>query len=336
MKVPYSLGVTSGTSALRVALAAIDIKEGDEVITQSFTFVATVEAIIESRAVPIITEINKTLNMDPADLEQKITEKTRAIIVVHMLGVPARLEEIKKIADKHGIPLIEDTAWGCGGYYEEIPLGTYGDIGTYSFDFAKTMTTGEGGMVVFKNKKLFDKAVAWHDHGHENNPNLPRWEDSRSGSGFNYRMNELQGAVGLAQLRKLDHVVGEQRKNADLIKESISDLPLEMRTVPENSFETSDALVFLVDSNQTALACRETLLESGLGTKILPEAITWHFAGMWNHMPELVNRNGEDLSKAFPKSLELLNKSVSLPINVSMADNFIELIRDALISVLKK
>ena len=109
-----------------------------------------------------------------------------------------------------------------------------------------------------------------------------------------------------------------------------------MRTVPENSFETSDALVFLVDSNQTALACRETLLESGLGTKILPEAITWHFAGMWNHMPELVNRNGEDLSKAFPKSLELLNKSVSLPIDVSMADNFIELIRDALISVLKK
>ena len=102
------------------------------------------------------------------------------------------------------------------------------------------MTTGEGGMVVFKDNKLFDKAAAWHDHGHENNPELPRWEDSRSSSGFNYRMNELQGAVGLAQLKKLDYVVSEQRKNADLIKKSISDLPIEMRAIPEDSFETAD------------------------------------------------------------------------------------------------
>jgi len=316
-------------------LAALDIAEGDEVITQSFTFVATAEAIIESRAMPVITEIDKTLNMDPVDLEKKITGKTKAIIVVHMLGVPTRLKEIKEIADKHNIPLIEDTAWGCGGYYNDIPLGTYGDMGTYSFDFAKTMTTGEGGMVVFKDKKLFDKAAAWHDHGHENNPDLPRWEDSRSSSGFNYRMNEMQGAVGLAQLKKLDYVVSEQRKNADLIKESISDLAIEMRATPEGSFETADALVFFVDSNQTARRCRDALLKAGLGTKILPEAITWHFAGTWNHMPELVNRNGKDLTDAFPISLELLNRSVSLPIAINMVDNFPKKIRDALISVIK-
>ena len=335
MKVLHALGVTSGTAALRVALAALDIAEGDEVITQSFTFVATAEAIIESRAMPVITEIDKTLNMDPVDLEQKITGKTKAIIVVHMLGVPTRLKEIKEIADKHNIPLIEDTAWGCGGYYNDIPLGTYGDIGTYSFDFAKTMTTGEGGMVVFKDKKLFDKAAAWHDHGHENNPDLPRWEDSRSSSGFNYRMNEMQGAVGLAQLKKLDYVVSEQRKNADLIKESISDLPIEMRTVPDGSFETADALVFFVESNQTARRCRDALLKAGLGTKILPEAITWHFAGTWDHMPGLVNCYGKDLTNAFPKSLDLLNRSVSLPIAINMVDNFPKKIRDALISVLK-
>ena len=333
MKVPHALAVTSGTAALRVALAALDIKEGDEVITQSFTFVATVEAIIESRAIPVITEIDTTLNMDPADLEQKITDKTKAIIVVHMLGVPARLREIKKIADRHGIPLIEDTAWGCGGSYEDIPLGTYGDIGTYSFDFAKTMTTGEGGMVVIKNNKRYDKAAAWHDHGHENNPNFPRWEDSRSSSGFNYRMNEMQGAVGLAQLKKLDYVVDEQRKNADLIKESISDLPIEMRAVPDGSFETADALVFFVDNNQTARKCRDALLEVGLGTKILPEAITWHFAGTWDHMPELVRRNGKELNTAFPRSREVLNRSVSLPIAINMVDNFQNKIKNALIKV---
>jgi len=335
MNIPHALGVTSGTSALRVALAALDIEDDDEVITQSFTFVATVEAIIESRAIPIITEIDKTLNMDPEDLEKKITKKTKAIIVVHMLGVPARLKEIKEIADNHGIPLIEDTAWGCGGYYDDIPLGTYGDIGTYSFDFAKTMTTGEGGMVIFKDENLYEKAAAWHDHGHENNPNLPRWEDSRSSSGFNYRMNEMQGAVGLAQLKKLDYVVAEQRRNAHLIQETISDLPIKMRTIPENSFETADALVFLVDNNQTARRCRDALLEAGLGTKILPEAITWHFAGTWDHMPELVQRNGGDLNKAFPKSLDLLNRSVSLPIAINMVNDFQTKIRHALTPVLR-
>ncbi len=335
MKSPYALGVTSGTAALRVALAALDIKEGDEVITQSFTFVATVEAIIESRGVPVIAEIDKTLNMDPVDLEKKITEKTKAIIVVHMLGVPARLNKIKKIADKYDLSLIEDTAWGCGGYYENIPLGTYGDIGTYSFDFAKTMTTGEGGMVLFKDKHLYEKAAAWHDHGHENNPDFPRWEDSRSSSGFNYRMNEMQGAVGLAQLGKLDYVVAEQRKNAHLIQDSIADLSIEMRTIPNSSFETADALVFMVGNNKTARNCREALLSVGIGTKILPEAITWHYAGTWNHMPELVKRSGKNLSKAFPESLELLNRSVSLPIAINMIEDFPSKIRQALIKVLK-
>jgi len=335
MIIPHALAVTSGTSALRVALAALNIREEDEVITQSFTFVATVEAIIESRAIPVITEIDKTLNMDPEDLENKITKKTKAIIVVHMLGVPARLKEIKEIADNHGIPLIEDTAWGCGGYYDDIPLGTYGDIGTYSFDFAKTMTTGEGGMLVFKDKNLFERAAAWHDHGHENNPGFPRWEDSRSSSGFNYRMNEMQGAVGLAQLKKLDFVVNEQRKNAKLIVEAISDLPIEMRTIPDGSHETADALVFFVDNNNTALQCRDALLKAGLGTKILPEAITWHFAGTWDHMPELINRNGKDLAVAFPQSAKLLNRSVALPIAINMIEDFPLKINEAIVSVLK-
>ena len=334
MKTPFALGVTSGTSALRVALAALDIKEGDEVITQSFTFVATAEAIIESRAIPVITEIDKTLNMDPEDLEKKITNKTKAIIVVHMLGTPARLKKIKTIADKHGIPLIEDTAWGCGGYYDDIPLGTYGDIGTYSFDFAKTMTTGEGGMIVFKDEKLYHKAAAWHDHGHENNPDLPRWEDSRSSSGFNYRMNEMQGAVGLAQLKKLDFVIDKQRKNAKLILNAISELPIEMRSIPTGSYETADALVFFVQNNEIAKECRDLLLKNNLGTKILPEAITWHFAGSWGHMMQLVDAIDIPLEKAFSKSKYFIDRAVALPVTVKMDEFLPKRIQQALSKVL--
>ena len=117
MNSKYSLAVTSGTAALRVALAALRLKPGDEVITQSFTFVATVEAIIEAKLKPVCCDIDSTLNLDPVSLKKKINKKTKAVILVHMLGVSGHIEKIKKICDKKNIPIIEDTAWGCGGFY---------------------------------------------------------------------------------------------------------------------------------------------------------------------------------------------------------------------------
>ncbi len=220
----HALAVTSGTAALRVALAALDIGPGDEVITQSFTFVATVEAIIESGATPVCAEIDETLNLDPADLEQRINERTRAVIVVHMLGSPARLREIRTVCDAHDLYLIEDTAWGCGGSLGGVPLGTWGEVGTFSFDFAKTMTTGEGGMVLFASGKHHERGAAWHDHGHENNPEVPRWEDTRSGSGFNYRMTEFQAALLLSQMRNLEPQADLRSKNAALLADHLSDI----------------------------------------------------------------------------------------------------------------
>ncbi|CAN5256392.1 DegT/DnrJ/EryC1/StrS family aminotransferase [soil metagenome] len=332
---PHALAVSSGTAALRVALAALGISSGDEVITQSFTFVATVEAIIEARATPVCAEVDATLNMDPDDLRRRITPATRAVIVVHMLGTPARLEEISAICEEHGLVLIEDTAWGCGGSLGGRPLGTIGAIGTFSFDFAKTMTCGEGGMLLFRDEATYARAAAWHDHGHENNPTVPRWVDTRSSSGFNYRMMELQGAVGLAQLRKLTHVVEGQRANRDLLWAAIRDLPgIALRESPSGSMDTADALVFMVADGQTALRCREALLRAGVSTKILPEAITWHFAGEWTHMPELVAAHGGDVRDAFPRSRALLERAVSLPINVRMDATLPSKVRGALAPVL--
>jgi 8-amino-3,8-dideoxy-alpha-D-manno-octulosonate transaminase len=252
-----------------------------------------------------------------------------------MLGTPARLLEIVDICRRHQIFLIEDTAWGCGGSLQGRSLGTWGDVGTYSFDFAKTMTTGEGGMLVFNDREVFQKAEAWHDHGHENNPTLPRWEDSRSSSGFNYRMMELQGAVGIAQLKKLPMIVSIQRENKALLWRAIFDLDgVEARVVPDDSYETADALVFLVKDNSTARRCRDALLKMGLSTKILPEAFSWHFAGTWEHMPELVNSHGGELSQAFLKSHEILSRAVSLPIGIQLADDVPKKVRSALMSAL--
>ena len=192
------------------------------------------------------------------------------------------------------------------------------------------MTCGEGGMVIFQDKDTADRAAAWHDHGHENNPKLPRWEDSRSSSGFNYRMMELQGAVGLAQLAKLDSVIEAQRENAKLIREAIEDLPIRFRTSPEGAIETADALIFYVNDPVQAVKCRESLLATGLGTKILPEAYTWHFAGTWDHMTELKASHGGDLKNAFPESIAQLRKAVSLPVSVCMSREIPKKIRKAL------
>jgi len=322
MGAKYALAVTSGTAALRVALAALGIGIGDEVITQSFTFVATVEGIIESRAIPVCAEVDHTLNLDPEDLRRRITPRTKAVIVVHMLGSPAKLCEIAAICHEYNLILIEDTAWGCGGSLLGRPLGTWGDVGTFSFDFAKTMTTGEGGMILFRDESVWKKASAWHDHGHENNPAVPRWEDTRASSGFNYRMMELQGAVGLAQLRKLPAIVTAQRANQDRLWQTILDLPgIARREAPQGSYETADALVFFVDSNSVAQRCREELLRVGLATKILPEAYTWHFAGTWVHMPELVMAHKDSLETSFPQSQAILSRAVSIPVGVNLPED---------------
>ena len=332
----YSLAVSSGTAALRVALAAIGIEEGDEVITQSFTFVATVEAIIESRATPVCADIDGTLNLCPKALEDQITEKTKAVIVVHMLGSPARIDEISRICREKNIFLIEDTAWGCGGDVDGKPLGTWGDIGTYSFDFAKTITTGEGGMIVTDNKKIWEQCSAWHDHGHENNPAVARWEDTRSSSGFNFRMSELQAAVGLAQLRKLDWILAKQREYSSMVWSELEGLDgVKPREIPKGANSTEDGLILMLESSQHARGCRNSLLRRGLSTKILPEAVTWHFAGYWDHMEQLTRRCGPDLMSSFKKSAKILENAVCIPVSISEKNGDPKEIAEALKDVLR-
>lgn len=323
--IKYAQAVTSGTAALKTALIALGIKPGDEVITQSFTFVATVEAIVEVGAIPIVTDIDKTLNMDVSDLESKITKKTRAIIPVHMYGSAARMDKIMKIAKKHNLLVLEDAAQAFGATFQGRSLGSIGDIGALSFDFGKGVTTGEGGMVITDDKGFYERAREYSDHGHQDNPKFSRGEDTCRLMGFNFRMMELQGALGLVQLKKFDKALEKQRENKARIIDGISNIKeIELREFADKEGETGDSLIFFLKNKDKAGRFVKLLTEKNLSTKNLPDAYKWHFAGFWHQIFSKVeiykNKRWENEWK---KSSELLTRTVSMPIDIKMSDGSI-------------
>lgn len=324
--VKHALCVCNGTAALKIALFALGVKPGDEVITQSFTFIATVEAILELGAIPVITEVDATLNMDPIDLEKKITKKTKAIIPVHMAGVSAKMSEIMAIADRHGFKVLEDSCQALGGSYRGKPLGTIGEIGAYSLDIGKIITTGEGGVMVTNNTVLYQKAREYSDHGHECNLNVPRGEDTRTIWGFNYKVTELHGAIGMAQLKKLDHILNKQKTNKSRIKEGIKDIKkIEFRHLPDAAGDAGDTLIFFVESREKASKFAKALAAKGLGTKNLPDAINWHYAGTWTQIfSDYPEYKEKDLEKVWSQSTGYLRRAVALPIMVKMSDEQIK------------
>ena len=317
----YALAVSSGSASLRVALSALGVGQGDEVIKQAFTFVATVEAIIESGATAVIAEVDKSLNIDPEDFRAKITSRTKAVIPVHMLGVPAYMDEIMKVARDNNLPVLEDSCQACGSSYKGRKTGTLGVIGCHSFDYVKTITTGEGGMVITDDEELYLKASCYHDHGHEHRSDVPRGEDSHSIIGFNYRMNELQAALGIVQLGRLDYVLSQQRKNKKQIKDAISvRKDIEFRHLPDEEGDGGDTLIFFLENDVKANELEKILTENKIGTKILPSAMNWHYAGRWHHMKGKIKPDGE----TFTKTGELLNRAIAIPISVKMPQEQIQ------------
>jgi 8-amino-3,8-dideoxy-alpha-D-manno-octulosonate transaminase len=279
----YALGVTSGSSALKVALAAMDVGPGDEVICPAFTFLATYEAVLEVGAIPVMADIDETLNLDPKDIERKRTPYTKAVIPVHMCGAPAHIDKIVDVAKKHNLLVLEDNAQGCGGSFFGKKLGNFGDMGIFSFDYYKTVTTGEGGMVMTNNKDLYRRAEWYHDHGHDHNPNVSRAMEGRTILGFNYRMNELQGALGLAQLRKLDTIITEQKKNKHAIKDVLSTVKgVKFRELPDPDGDTATFLAFNLPDEDTAAKFQKTLSAEGVDTVCFKNNL-WHYLPNWEH-----------------------------------------------------
>lgn len=281
MGVPYAVAVNSGTSALLVALSGLGVGPGDEVIVPGYTFIASMSSVVYARAVPILAEVDRTLNLDPEDVQAKITPRTKAILAVHMLGNPARLDELKAIADQHNLLLIEDCAQAFGASYKGKRVGSIGHAGTYSFNIFKTITAGDGGMTVTKDEAAYRRFFALHDQGHS--PMRTGVEIGRRPFiGLDFRMTELSAAVLLAQLRKLDTILGHLHANKRRFKEAIADLPgLEFREITDPEGELATLLVVFLPTEEIA---RNIAKE--LNTKVLADS-GWH---VYSNMEQILEK----------------------------------------------
>ncbi|HET9758046.1 MAG TPA: aminotransferase class I/II-fold pyridoxal phosphate-dependent enzyme [Candidatus Limnocylindrales bacterium] len=328
--VRYALGLHGGgSSGLWLSLMGLGIGPGDEVIVPGFTYVASISAIVYARALPVLAEVDDSFNLDPADVEARITPRTRAIIVVHMLGAAARLDELKDIADRHGIALIEDCAQAFGATYQGQGVGGIGAAGVYSFNEYKTITCGDGGMIVTDDEDLYNRLFAIHDQGHAPNRLSSKYAE-RPFLGMNFRMTELSGAVLLAQVRKLDMIRSHLRANKKIVKAAIEDLPgLGFRAIVDPEGDLATHLVVTFPSAEVAQA-----VAGELGS--IPLAASgWHVYSNMEHLLEKRTVSGKgcpfDCScfghgKAdyragmLPQTDALLARSMSIGIGVSDAN----------------
>ena len=314
----YAIACSSGTAAGSLSLLAAGVKPGDEVITQAFTFIAPIESILFIGAVPKIVDVDKSLNMSPDHLKKNITKKTKCIMPVHMLGATANMREISKIAKNKGIPIIEDACESLGVEYFGKQVGTMGLSGFFSF--GKIITTGEGGMICTNSKSQYLLIKSLRDHGHINKPGIHRGLDKALTRGFNFRMTEMQAAVGIAQLKKLNKILKLKQQNRKIVFEILKkSKSIEFRTLHDKSVngDQNDHLIFYLKNSKTAKKIKKQLDKNKINTGILPIAIRWHYAGFWKHIwrENKIYKNYLKINY-WQNAWSLLQRSISIPISI--------------------
>ena len=316
--VNHALACTSATTALHLALEAIGIKKGDEVILPAFTWVSTANVVLYCGATPIFADINlASFNIDPDEIRKKITDKTKAIIPVHLFGLCADIDAIRSVAP--GIPIIEDAACAAGAAYKDKYAGGLGDVGCFSFHPRKSITTGEGGMVTTNSAELAEKVERLRNHGasvseeqrhHGPKPYiLPEFEIM----GFNYRMTDLQGAVGSIQIKKLKGFIEEREKWAKFYQDELSGIDwLQTPLVPEDYAHGWQSYVLLIDEEKAPCSrneMMEKLQEMGISTR--PGT---HAVHMLTFYKEKYNISPED----FPNARKANDLSMAIPLHNRM------------------
>jgi dTDP-4-amino-4,6-dideoxygalactose transaminase len=329
--VKHALAVTSATTALHLALVALGIKEGDEVIVPAFTWVSTANVVLYCGAKVVFVDIDPfTFNINPEDLSKRITSKTKAIIPVHLFGLCADMDKIKEIAGN--IPLIEDGACAAGASYKGTPAGGLGTIGCFSFHPRKSVTTGEGGMITTNDDELAEIMGMLRNHGasiseeQRHHGAKPYMLPDFNALGYNYRMTDLQGAVGVVQIKKLDQFINEREKWANFYTKELDSIPW-LRT-PKHGADYKhgwQSFVTFVDESKSPASrneIMELLQQQGISTR--PGT---HAVHMLNFYKEKFNIQPSD----YPGAQAANNSSMSIPLhNRMVAEDF-----DYVVSVIK-
>ena len=332
--VEHCLAVNSCTSALVASMRALGIGAGDEVIVPGYTFFATAATVVAANGLPVIADVDDSLNLDPDAIEKAITKRTKAIAAVHMRGAPAQMDAIMDLSRRKGIPVIEDVAQSGGGSFGSKRLGSVGTMGCFSFDYYKVVVSGEGGFVTTDDEWLYTRAQSWHDTAACWRPN--RYEAERGEgelfAGENYRMSELQGAVALAQIRKTDAMLAGYRRAKQLIKDNIERAPgLAFRRITDLEGDTGICLVMFLPDAEVTQKALEALQAEGVpaGGVYDSKVRDWHVYTYWEHIldKKTVSSDGlpwsavpaNELPKysrdMCPRTLDLLSRSIHIDIN---------------------
>lgn len=319
--VKHAVAVNTGTAALHSAMVAAGVKQDDEVILPSFTFVATAEAVVMAGGKPVFTDINPdTYNISPAEIEKNVTEKTRAIVPVDLFGLSAEVESIRKIADEHGLAVVEDAAQAHGATYEGKAAGVFADTACWSFYASKNMTTGEGGVVTTDSDELAETLRLLRTHG----------EKAKYASlmlGYNYRMSEMQAAIGIVQLEKLPSFVAKRRKNAKRLTKLLAasdrlKLPAESEERQHSWYLYTVRLQNATESERNKIV--EKLKEKGIGAAA-------YYAHPVHLMPYYRETFGE---RKLPETKKAAQQVFSLPIHPGVTEAQVDYIGEMLLSLL--
>ena len=286
---------------------------GVEVLDPGYTFVASISAVLAVGGIPVLTEIDESLTMDTADLEGKITSRTRVIMPVHMLGNPSAMEAIMAVARRHKLLVLEDCCQALGATYKGKAIGTIGDIGAFSLNINKTITSGDGGMVITDDLGLYERAFAYHDQGHK--PLRMGLEiGKRSILGINLRMNELSGAFALGQLEKLDRILAMLKDRKGKFKNALIEarIPgMRFRTLTDVGECATLLVVIFDDARRASRAAKEG------GSKTVAES-GWH---VYNHMEQILAVTDEKGKPRYrkgmlPRTDDILARSIALSVGV--------------------
>ena len=321
-QVEHAIATTSCTTALHLILAALGIKEGDEVIVPAFTWVATANAVLYVGATPVLVDIDlKTFNLDPSKVKEKISSRTKAIIVVHLFGLCAPMDELNKILPKE-IYIIEDAACAAGAEYEGVFAGSLGIAGAFSFHPRKSITTGEGGMITTNKNWLADKLNILRNHGASISGEqrhigpqpylLPAFDEL----GFNFRMTDIQGAIGLVQLSKLESYIDIRRHWASYYESELKSIPwIQCPEVPAYAKHAWQAYVTIVDQSVDRNKIMASLQESGISTRPGTHAV--HSLGYYKSRFGFTEQD-------FPNSFFCNEHSMAIPLHNRMTEEDFE------------